>query len=311
METLVPTVKINSSDYALAQDSGFQLGSWRSNSKPAVISLLDMLKAHAIGFYKVAIELQEMRVRARLGPSDTKVSEYLLPQFNQLLTLIKAECRNLELDHTLNMTLGIEDRYKSKTSQSGLGEIFSFGRQKYTEIDLLNDLDMIEMSFRNELSGPLIFRIAPDKNRYFEKDDLFGPEVTKAFPSATDDIRNAGTCFALEQWDASVFHLMRVLERGLRVMAIKFTVSFQNATWNTIIQDIETSIGGINPSFGADWREQRTFYSEAARHFRFLKDAWRNHIMHLGDAYDEGRALSVLTHVHELMQTLAKGGLHE
>jgi hypothetical protein len=43
----------------------------------------------------------------------------------------------------------------------------------------------------------------------------------------------------------------------------------------------------------------------------FLKDAWRNHIMHLSDVYDEGKALSVLRHVHELMQNLAKGGLHE
>lgn len=269
-----------------------------------------MLQAYATGFYKVAIELQELRVRARLGPSDTKVSDFVLPQFNHLLTLIKAECRNLELDHTFTMELGIEERYKRKTQGDRLGEVFSFG-QKYTENDLLSDLDTLEMSFRNELSGQLIFRIASDKNRYFEKDNLFGSEVSGAFPSATDNIRNAGTCYAVEQWDASVFHLMRVLERGLRVVAIRFNVSFQNANWNTIIQDIETSIGGINPSFGADWREQRTFYSEVARHFRFLKDAWRNHIMHLGDEYDEGKALSVLRHVHELMQTLAKGGLHE
>ena len=201
-----------------------------------------MLKAYATGFYKVAIELQEMRVRARLGPSDTKVPEYLLPQFNQLLTLIKAECRNLELDHTLNMTLGIEARYKSKTSQSGLGEIFSFGTQKYTENDLLSDLDTLEMSFRNELSGQLIFRIAPDKNRYFEKDDLFGPGVTKAFPSATDDIRNAGTCFAVEQWDASVFHLMKTLERGLHALAAKFGVPVEHETWHKVIEQIEKKV---------------------------------------------------------------------
>ena len=43
----------------------------------------------------------------------------------------------------------------------------------------------------------------------------------------------------------------------------------------------------------------------------FLKDAWRNHIMHLSDVYDEGKALSVLRHVHELMQILAKHGLYE
>jgi hypothetical protein len=43
----------------------------------------------------------------------------------------------------------------------------------------------------------------------------------------------------------------------------------------------------------------------------FLKDAWRNYVMHTGDVYDEGKALSVLTHVRVVMQALAKGGLSE
>ena len=278
--------------YSLAQDRGFQLGS-KGSTHTASLSLLDMLKAYAAGFYEVAIVLQEMRVRARLNPSDTKIPSFIASQFNSLLTLIKAECKNLELNHTLGMAFSIEERYHRKAAEE-IGGVFGRG---YTEKDLLSDLDTLEMSFGNELGGQVIFRIASDKNSYFEKDDLFGSEVANAFPSATDNIRNAGTCFAVEQWDASAFHLMRVLERGLRVVAIRFNVPFQNATWNTIIQDIETSIGGINSSFGADWREQRTFYSEVARHFRFLKDAWRNHIMHLGDDYDEGKALSVLRHV--------------
>jgi hypothetical protein len=67
----------------------------------------------------------------------------------------------------------------------------------------------------------------------------------------------------------------------------------------------------MDSSFGADWKEQQKFCSQAASQFMFLKDAWRNHIMHLSDVYDEGKALSVLRHVHELMQILAKGGLHE
>ena len=298
--------------YALAQNSGFQLGLKGSNSLSASLSLLDMLKAYAAAFYKIALNLQDLRSDADLRKrmSDGGINDVAQKSFKKLLTSIKQECITLELKHTLSMTQGIESKFLAR-EKADPGSVFSIGIAPYTYADLLNDLDTLDMSFSNELQEELIFRIAPDKNNYFEKDDLFGPEVSHAFPSAIDNIRNAGTCFAVEQWDASVFHLMRVLERGLRVVAIRFSVSFQNATWNTIIQDIETSIGGINPSFGTDWREQRTFYSDVARHFRFLKDAWRNHIMHLGDEYDEGKALSVLRHVHELMQTLVKGGLHE
>ena len=68
----------------------------------------------------------------------------------------------------------------------------------------------------------------------------------------------------------------------------------------------------MDSSFGADWKEQQKFYSQAATHFMFLKDAWRNHVMHARDVlYDERRALSVFTQVKEFMQALAEGGLSE
>ena len=34
----------------------------------------------------------------------------------------------------------------------------------------------------------------------------------------------------------------------------------------------------------------------------FLKEAWRNYVMHVGDVYDEGKAFSVLTNVRMVMQ---------
>jgi hypothetical protein len=69
---------------------------------------------------------------------------------------------------------------------------------------------------------------------------------------------------------------------------------------------------GQTPSFGADWKEQQKFCSQAATHFMFLKEGWRNHVIHVRDVpYDEGRARSVFGHVREFMQALAEGGLTE
>jgi hypothetical protein len=266
-----------------------------------------MLKAYALGFYKVAIDLQDMRVHADLHSGGTKIDSPTQTKFEKLLASMKEECGNLELSHTLKMVQGVESKYRTKIESKAFG----ISRDCYCDADLLNDLNTLDMSFSNELGAELIFRITSGRNDYFEKDDLFGPEVTSAFPSSIDNVRNAGTCFAVEQYDACVFHLMRVLEYGLRVLATKFKIPFQNSTWNTIIQQIEASVRGMNPSFGADWKEQQKFCSEAASQFMFLKDAWRNHIMHLGDVYDEGRAVSILRHTHELMRILAKGGLHE
>jgi hypothetical protein len=208
---------------SLARDGGFQLGFKDSKLKLRLLSQLDMLKAYAVGFYKVAIDLQGLRVSANFRTGQTKISLSTQALFEKLLVSMKEECKNLELSHTLKMMLGIESKYRSKLEAAD--RILSEG---YTDSDLVNDLDTLDMSFSNELGEELIFRIASRGNGYFEKDDLFGPEVSSAFPSSTDNIRNAGTCFAVEQYDACVFHLMRVLERGIRVLAAKFNVPFLN-----------------------------------------------------------------------------------
>jgi hypothetical protein len=265
-----------------------------------------MLKAYAVGFYRIAIGLEDLRAYAKLRGGESKADPATRADFEKVLAAMKAECKNLELHHTLSMVQSIEAHYKIKVAEKDT--YFSKG---YTDSDLLHDLNTLDMSFSNELGSDLIFRIAFDKNIYFDKDALFGSDVATAFPSAADNIRNAGTCFAVEQWDASVFHLMRVLERGLDVLAVKFSIPFQNTTWHNIIEQIEKAVRKMDANYGADWKNQQKFCSEAASQFMFLKEAWRNHIMHLGDVYDEGKALSVLRHVHELMQVLAKGGLHE
>ena len=289
----------------LAQNVAFQLGSKCFSSQSTSLSLLDMLKAHAVGFYKIAIGMEELRAYAKLR-SAVKVDASDRAKFEELLASMKQECKKLELHYTLAMVRSIEANYKNKVAETDT--YFSKG---YIESDLLHDLNTLDMSFSNELGSDLIFRIASNKNEYFEKDALFGSEVTNAFPSATDNIRNAGTCFAVEQWDASVFHLMKTLERALHALATKFSIPFEHETWNKVIEQIEKRVRSMDSSFGSDWKDKKKFYSEAASQFMFLKEAWRNYVTHVGDVYDEGKALSVLTHVRVVMQALAKGGLEE
>src|SRR5690606_2199938 len=61
--------------------------------------------------------------------------------------------------------------------------------------------------------------VPPEKAKFFESDELFGTEVATAFPSARQDIKDAGNCLALDLNTAAVFHLMRVMEVGVKAMA--------------------------------------------------------------------------------------------
>ena len=117
--------------------------------------------------------------------------------------------------------------------------------------------------------------------------------------------------FALEQNDACVFHLMRILERVLGTLAFKFNVPFERTNWHNIIEELEAKIRKMDSNFGPDWKDKQKLYAQAASQFMFFKDAWRNHVMHVRDVFDEGKALSVFNSVRGFMQVLTEGGLTE
>jgi len=255
-----------------------------------------MLKRYAFSFYEVVVCIE--RARRTASVDSGKVNTYRLEELSESLIQMRAECIKLDLAHTPDLISHVES------------EVLRKGKN-YTCEDMVNHLETLASSFATELRKELVFRIADERRKYFEKVDLFGLRVNTAFPSCVAEITNAGNCYALEQNEASAFHSMKILERGLGVLAKKFGVDFSHTNWHNVIEQIEKQIRNMDFSFGADWKEQQKFYSQAATHFMFLKDAWRNHIMHVRDVYDEGRALSIFSHVRELMQALTEGGLKE
>src|SRR5262249_12565292 len=121
--------------------------------------------------------------------------------------------------------------------------------------------------------------------------------------------------FALDEWDSSVFHAMRVLEHGLRWLAGQFPnltlrkpVELEN--WESIIGNIQARIDEElkrNAPRTTQRDSDLAFYGKAAAEFRYFKDAWRNHVMHSrNDPYDEYEAGRVLEHVATFMAILAE-----
>lgn len=71
----------------------------------------------------------------------------------------------------------------------------------------------------------------------------FGKDVAKVFPGAKSDIAAASRCLALDEWTASVFHSMRVLEHALRRFAAELNLSATyEENWHNIIDKVESTI---------------------------------------------------------------------
>lgn len=145
------------------------------------------------------------------------------------------------------------------------------------------------------------------REHYEQREPPLGEAVAARFPDAGKDIAAASRCLALDEGTACVFHLMRVLEHGLRLIAARFGVSFAVDSWHKVIKGIEDGIADLRNKQGLTEQDRKdiTYYSEAASQFRYFKDAWRNHVTHAREHYDPREAEVVWAHVRELMRHLA------
>ena len=175
---------------------------------------------------------------------------------------------------------------------------------------LIDRVGELEKNLIEELATYLFFVVPPScKWIYLDPQKWFSESIIIEFPEADRDIRDACQCFALAQWTAAVFHSMRILEIGLRSLASDLGLTnLDDENWKNILDLIEKEVRKIEAEpKSADKIARAKFYSEACIQFRYFKDAWRNHVSHGKQSYDEQDALAVLTHVRDFMRHLAGG----
>jgi|ERR1035441_1110734 hypothetical protein len=165
---------------------------------------------------------------------------------------------------------------------------------------------------RDEAGTVRLLRISTEKVKYYDNQEPFGPVVSSSFPSAVFDSIEACRCLAVNRSTACVFHLMRVLESGLRVLGARFGIPCDHTNWHNIIEGIEKSVRNMaaDPARPTDWKDQQEFFSQAAAHFMVIKNAWRNYTAHARGKYTDEEAETLLFNVKGFMQTLATR-LHE
>jgi len=282
-------------------------GRWNDAAKAPITSLMNLFASNAHVYVQMALTMESARqVILAAGREDSQ--EGLLPD----------EVLKKVVQHLTSIDMGCES-LKLKNTSIKIAYMLSLYRYRPVVVRVsgaLQDFEHLRLEFLKELYGFKFLRLSQYRSTFMVGDDPeaqpFGLEVADAFPSAALDIREASNAFALSRWHACVFHLMRVLEIGLRTMAEKFEVPYESSTWHVVIEEIEGKVRRITKeSHGDDWKQIKRDYSGAATQFMFFKDAWRNHIMHVRDVYDEGRATSIWQHVKEFMLKLANIGLHE
>ena len=139
----------------------------------------------------------------------------------------------------------------------------------------------------------------------------FGKDVRDAFPSATEDINEAGYCLAVEANTAAVYHLICAAEHGLRALAKDRRVVFPRGPielqqWGDIIAKLEKEIAQI-PNWPKSLARESAleFYGRTVKECRFFNEAYRRHIAHARRHYDRNEGLTAMNHARDFMCLLA------
>jgi hypothetical protein len=152
---------------------------------------------------------------------------------------------------------------------------------------------------------------------YINNEAMLGEDVKKAFPSASDDLKEAGNCIAVDCGTAAVFHLMRAVEWGMRALCAdlgvltvprkKATIPIEFSEWDKILDQVypavSAKIDALPP--GTQKQELQEFYFPLLLDIRGFKDAFRNHVMHTRQTYSQKAADDVLDYVRRFFTLLS------
>ncbi len=176
-----------------------------------------------------------------------------------------------------------------------------------SRISYLEKSDEITSRYEDELESKKLFYIFPENLKYYENArKMFGEQVELAFPSIISEIEEAGKCLAFQRCTASVFHLMRIMEAGLKLLAKDKAIGIPYApSWESYLTQINAKLAEKYKSKSKKWKAVEPFFKEAAAHLSAVKIAWRNPTMHIVRSYTFDEAESAFQSVKTFMQHLA------
>ncbi len=204
--------------------------------------------------------------------------------------------RKILISIDLKMSVISADRIKNKLKESPKAD-------KLLQ-DLINELNR---RITDELKTRFVFVLPSSKASFYNpKKPIFGKEVADTFNNMNEDISEAGNCFAVGRYTACVFHLMRVMEKGVQKFAAKVDIApsvTYNDEWQTILNAIRTKIGSL---YSKHSDPDRVKYESVLGHLETVKIAWRNPTMHPKATYTEEEAKALLDAVKIFMKDLVK-----
>jgi hypothetical protein len=145
-----------------------------------------------------------------------------------------------------------------------------------------------------------------EESEMYSGSDLFGDAVAKQFPSTSEDIDEAGRCYAAGRYTACVFHLMRVAEAGLNAIGRRIGYADPRPMWEPVLTYIDKQLKIKYEEMSELFRGDIEFLSGIASHMHAVNLAWRRRVAHIEKVYTQDQAKRIYDATKGLMQHVAE-----
>jgi hypothetical protein len=164
----------------------------------------------------------------------------------------------------------------------------------------------------DELGLELLFQIPREMIRFYQWGDGIGSELRESFPSCLGEFEAAGRCIAYGEATAAVFHLVRVMDKGFRVVADSIKYKYENSNWGGIGRAIRDIIHANGKNHSDEWKAKEKLYSTVLADITGISKAHRNPTLHeLERKYTDGEAEHFFVLTERLMLHLSENGMKE
>ncbi|MES0003714.1 hypothetical protein NKJ64_00960 [Mesorhizobium sp. M0062] len=269
-----------------------------------LIELLERLNVEKGWFERTEHEM--ISAGAGVGPGTATV----LYEKSFVKTLLEAvaEIEQIARENSLVSTYQASERTRQFLSQVPVDDPKVEGVRMTAENcgTVFAHLSEIVSRIRDDCRARIYLQMSPDHRALYEPvGPLFGEDVEQKFPIALDDIAEAGKCLAVGQGTATVFHLMRVVEAGLRALAADLSIDYA-PSWESYKKKLEKLLDSANhANLTHGQKAKRPFYQDALGDVVAIKTAWRNPTMHIVKSYDVGQAAVIWAATESFMRHIA------
>lgn len=174
-----------------------------------------------------------------------------------------------------------------------------------------SSIDDVKRTMTRELTLITVLSLNSKEHSYYApKEPLFGNDVAQKFPTeAAFEIDEAAKCIALGRPTASVFHLMRTMEIGVRAttrcLGVPDPIKGTDRNWANILEAIKAGIKAKWPNAIARMTADATLFESLHASLDAVRNPWRNATMHVESKYTDDEAEHIFIAVKGFMKKLA------